>query len=132
MAKIINFDERLGQYKASIRDAHPNVRNGMRLFENLSREERELITGFIFGMIKFDVRTGLTGEDAEIFFDEIDAIYEEFKAEAQENLNKCFFCDEDADAGICLKHLMNGIGIDNMEDFKKFVVDGRQVSVTKI
>jgi len=120
LAKIIDFDEKLGQFKKNLRDAPPVLKDGMKVFEKLTHDERELITGFIFGIIKTDIREGLSGEEASIFFDEIDTIYGEFEQRDHESVNKCFFCDEEADAGICLKHLMSGMGIKNMKDLDDF------------
>lgn len=120
MGEIFNFDDKLGKFKANLRDAQPFVRAGMSLFEAMSPKDREIMVGFFFTMVKADVATGLTGEDAGIFFEEIDALYEKHEVENLKMQSTCFFCENEADTGLCLKHLMQILGIKKPEDVQKF------------
>ena len=120
MAEIFNFDEKLGVFKANLRDVPPWVREGMSLFEAMSPKSRELMVRFVFTMIKSDVISGLKDEDAGVFFDEINSLYEAQRTADVKMQNTCFFCDEDADMGLCLRHLMQILGLNTVEEVQTY------------
>jgi hypothetical protein len=101
MPKIISIDTKLSKMRKNLRDQPSWVTKAIRIYEKMDQRDRELVTGLIFASIKEDIKLGLAGEDTEVFFKEIDKMYEA----SEEAVKKCFFCDEDADSGLCLRHL---------------------------
>ena len=120
MGEIFNFDEKLGVFKANLRDVPPWVREGMSLFETMTPENRELMVKFVFTMIKADVATGLAGEEAGSFFEEIDELYAKVEADDVKIQNTCFFCDDGADTGLCMWHLMKILGLNTVEEVQAY------------
>jgi hypothetical protein len=88
------------------------VLEGKRAMDALQQDQREIIVGYLFGLILFDVKNGLAGENHESFFEEIDKLYEK----ACENEHKCFFCNsEEIDTGVCLGCLMKILEIKGVD-----------------
>ena len=52
----------------------------------MSEQDQETLVAFVFNLILEDIKTGLRGEEAEVFFEMIDAEYEKFHKD-------CYFSD---------------------------------------
>jgi len=66
---------------ADIRDINEKLlpewlQKGKRVLDRLPDADREAVTAFIFNVVLADVKRGLEGEDAEVFFQAINQEYE--------------------------------------------------------
>lgn len=65
----------------------PNwIEKGRAVLDSLSEQDQENIVAFVFNLVLEDVRAGLKGEEAEVFFEMIDK-------ELQKSHANCYFSD---------------------------------------
>jgi len=98
----------------------PNwIEKGKAVLGSLSEQDQETLIAFVFNLVLEDVKTGLKGEEAEVFFEMIDKEYQKYHAE-------CYFSDDvdgnetgfTRDTKVCLlcaikvKNILQAFGVD--------------------
>jgi len=62
------------------------IEKGKAVLDSMSEQDRDIAIAFVFNIVLEDVKMGLRGEEAEVFFEMIDAEYEKFHKD-------CYFSD---------------------------------------